>query len=115
MTTIEKVNKATDILNAEGYRVNHRMSVFGLFPNENIEQDVIKSFVRLDAKCIYSYSPDEIKISFRLWIKKIDGDICSTDENRMLAHYINHVCDVVDQLNDLQIVLKRDLSELNLT
>lgn len=114
MTTIDKINKATEILNAEGYNVNHKMVVFGLFQADYIEKDDIKSFIRINSKCNYKYNPDEISITFDLGIKKIDQSITSTEDNRKVANYILYICDVVDKLNALNIVLKRDLSELNL-
>ena len=114
MTTIEKISKATDILTAEGYRVDHKIMVFSLFQGRNVDLDDIKSFIRIESNCSYHYSPDEIEITFSLSIKKIDGSVNTTKDNRKLAAYINHLCDVVDELNGLHIILKRDLSELGL-
>lgn len=114
MTTVEKIAKATELLNDEGYIVNHKMMVFSLFQNNEIEQDKIKSIMRINSKCCYTYSPDKIHIEFNLTIRKIDNTVCSVAENIELADYIKHLCDVVSYLNYLDISLNRNLSELNL-
>ena len=109
MTNIEK---ATQIIEQEGYYVKHNMSVFSIFETREYEADDVKSVIRLNSRV--KYNPDRsMTISFAVGIQKMAQYDLPIETNRAIAKYLLHLCDVADELNNLHIYVK-DLSELGI-
>jgi hypothetical protein len=107
----EKIEKAMQILEKEGYEVNHKMSPFSIFQSYDIEQNKVKGYVRIYERS--KYELDFIHITFTVAICKMCGsNELSIAENRNIANYMLHMCDVADELNGLNIVVHRDLREI---
>jgi hypothetical protein len=105
----EKIQKATELLEAEGYLLKHNYSPFALIQGEALEKDGIKSYVRLEDRV--KFERDLMFVRFGLVLRKYSDDRLITNDFRKIAEYMEHLCDVADELNDLEITVKRDIRE----
>ena len=108
---MNNIQKAIKILQDEDYKVDHKMMPFSIFQSFDLENDKIKGYIRINEHS--KYELDFLYVTFNVSICKMVGsDELTTEDNRNIAKYMQHLCDVVDALNGLNIVLHRDLREI---
>lgn len=108
----KSIIKAKEIIENEGYYIDNKMSAFSVFRTRELGLDKIKSFVIIRDDTKFDMKNGVMYIKFKASVNRISSDEFTTDENRQIANYLLHICDIVDELNSLNIEIHTDLREI---